>query len=85
MTQINDIREAFFMKGRNISEISRDFGIDRKTVRKYISKDDFSDILPEKTNSIPQPKLDPDCRCQVHFFVYMKLPVPEPLKSLDFR
>jgi transposase len=59
MTQINDIREAFFMKGRNISEISRDFGIDRKTVRKYISKDDFSDILPEKTNSIPQPKLDP--------------------------
>lgn len=59
MTQINDIREAFFMKGRNISEISRDFGIDRKTVRKYISKDDFSDILPEKTSSIPQPKLDP--------------------------
>ena len=37
MTQIDDIRRAFFMKGKTFSEISREFKDDRKTVRKYVT------------------------------------------------
>ncbi len=37
MTQIDDIRRAFFMKGKTFSEISREFKVDRKTVRKYVT------------------------------------------------
>ena len=36
MTEINDIREAYYAKGKTISTIARDYGKDRKTVRKYI-------------------------------------------------
>jgi len=42
MTQINDIRKAFFEEGMNISEIARTYGVDRKTVRRYINKTDWN-------------------------------------------
>lgn len=42
MTQIDDIRRAFFMKGETVSEISREFKVDRKTVRKYIRQDNWN-------------------------------------------
>ena len=42
MTKIDDIRKAFFEEGISISEISRKQSTDRKTIRKYISKEDFA-------------------------------------------
>lgn len=46
MARIHDIRSAFFEKGRTISEIAQEFGIDRKTARKYITQDDWNDAKP---------------------------------------
>ncbi len=43
MAKIHDIRNAFFNEGASISEIAKDYAIDRKTVRKYIERDDWSD------------------------------------------
>jgi transposase len=59
MTEINDIRKAFFEKGMNISDISRDFSIDRKTVRKYINQEDFNEKPPLAEKAEVITKLDP--------------------------
>ena len=42
MSQVNYIRDLHNSEFR-ISEITRETGINPKTIRKYISKDDFSD------------------------------------------
>lgn len=56
MTQIDDIRKAFFMKGQNISEIAREFQKDRKTIRKYIYREDWNTRLKaeEVKNTLPK-------------------------------
>lgn len=46
MARIHDFRSAFFEEGRTISEIAKEFGIDRKTVRKYIARDDWNEPRP---------------------------------------
>ena len=43
MSKVDQIRAACFEEGRSISEISRLFDADRRTVRKYILMDDFND------------------------------------------
>ena len=48
MSQVNYIRDLY-NRGCRISEITRETGIDPKTIRKYISKDDFSEKPPIKT------------------------------------
>lgn len=59
MTQIDDIRRAFFMKGKTFSEISKEFKVDRKTVRKYIGQDNWN--VEVKTSGAKRafPKLEP--------------------------
>ncbi|SMG39691.1 hypothetical protein, partial [Dethiosulfovibrio salsuginis] len=42
MTEVGHIRDAYFNKGENISEIAKKFSKDRKTVRKYIQQDNFN-------------------------------------------
>jgi len=59
MTKVNDIRKAFFEEGRDISEISRLYKRDRKTVLRYIHTENFNEVHSAKQNPIPQPKLDP--------------------------
>ena len=59
MTKIDDIRKAFFEEGISISEISRKQSIDRKTIRKYITKDDFNQPQLKPVIKTEQPKLDP--------------------------
>ena len=57
MTNVNTIRDMFFYEGSNITEIAKDSGYDRKTIRKYINQDDWN-----KQNEVPQIKpsiLDP--------------------------
>ena len=43
MAQQQNIRSAFFREGKSITEIAEEYGIDRKTARKYISIDDWSE------------------------------------------
>ncbi len=56
MSDINDIRELA-VKGYRISEIHEKTGVDRKTIRKYLLQEDFSEIPP---TSVGRPSvLDP--------------------------
>jgi transposase len=54
-----DIRSAFFEHGKTISEISRDTGRDRKTVRGIINREDWNIPPPTADSSDVCPKLDP--------------------------
>ena len=56
MSQVNNIKDLK-QKGYRISEISRITGADRKTIRRYLEKDDFSPQPPviKKTVSILDP------------------------------
>jgi|GEM_PF-6523656 len=49
MTKIDDIRKAFFEEGISISEISRKQSTDRKTIRKYISKNNANGVRLRNT------------------------------------
>ncbi len=42
MTEIFYIRTLYFEEGKNITEISRLTGRDRKTIRYYIEKEDWN-------------------------------------------
>ena len=46
MSEIEDIRNLYFSRGKNISEICRETGYDRKTISKYLSKEDWSHDEP---------------------------------------
>jgi len=59
MTRIDDIRRAYFEEGRTISGISAEYDLDRKTVRKYVMKEDFNAVVPSVGREAMQPKLDP--------------------------
>ena len=56
MSQVNYIRELSD-SGYRIAEISKKLEVDRKTVRKYLSQEDFSPTPPVKQSS--PSKLDP--------------------------
>ena len=60
MTRINDIRRAYFEEGLNVVQISARFKVDRKTVSKYIEKDDFNEApAVQQKGGFPWPKLEP--------------------------
>ena len=48
MSQVNYIRDLY-NSGYRISKISYKTGVDPKTIRKYIKKEDFSQKPPKKT------------------------------------
>lgn len=43
MLEIEDIRNMYFNKGKNVSKICKETGFDRKTVNKYLEKDNWMD------------------------------------------
>jgi len=57
MARIQSIREEYFRKGKNISEIAREHGMDRKTVRKFIEQEDWN--RSTKQSSLRESILDP--------------------------
>ncbi|PNT94552.1 hypothetical protein CDQ84_17910, partial [Clostridium thermosuccinogenes] len=59
MTQIKDIRKMYFEEGKNISQIARETGYDRKTVKKYLDKDDWNKDQSKVREKTTFPKLDP--------------------------
>jgi transposase len=59
MAQIYDIRKLYFEEGKNISQISRETGYDRKTIREYINKNDWNKPVPAVKTNMEFSKLDP--------------------------
>jgi transposase len=59
MVKINDIRKLFFEEGKNVSQIAKTTGCDRKTVRCYLDKEDWNMNVPETECKAKYPKLDP--------------------------
>jgi hypothetical protein len=43
ITQINYIRELYFLEGKNYTDICKMSGKNYRTVKKYIEKDDFNE------------------------------------------
>lgn len=58
MTQVKNIRKMYFEEGKNISQIARETGFDRKTVKRYLDKDDWNKDLPKVKKEATFPKLD---------------------------
>jgi len=59
MTEIHDIRELYFEDGHNITQIARQTGRDRKTIRMCLKKEDWNkNEVPALTES-DFPKLEP--------------------------
>ena len=42
MTQAHDIRKAYFEEGMTLSAVAAKHHVDRKTVRKYLDREDFN-------------------------------------------
>jgi len=57
MAEVENIREMYFQKGRSVSEIAGETGKDRKTIRKYLEKEDWNVPIQEK--GCKRSKLDP--------------------------
>ena len=57
MASIQGIRDEYFRKGKNISEIAREQQLDRKTVRKFVEREDWNQHTepPDTRNSILSP------------------------------
>ncbi|WP_084295808.1 IS21 family transposase [Desulfitibacter alkalitolerans] len=59
MTQIKYIRKLFHEEGKNVSQISKETGHDRKTVKYYLEKEDWNKEVPTASPVAQFPKLDP--------------------------
>ena len=57
MATIEIIRDAYFRKGKRISQIAREQKVDRKTVRKFINQDDWNE--PVRRRAGVGSKLEP--------------------------
>jgi len=60
MTQIHHIRKMYFEEGASISKIAETTGHDRKTIRKYLEKENWNQDMPETLPEAPSfPSLEP--------------------------
>jgi transposase len=59
MTEVHDLRKLYYDDGKNITEISKETGRDRKTVRMYLEKEDWNEIQSSPLAGVEFPKLDP--------------------------
>ena len=55
MRQINYITESINVVGKSISEVARESGYSRNTIRKYLDKSDYNLVIRKKRNSILDP------------------------------
>ena len=59
MPRKNFIRESYFVNGKTLTEISKETGHDRKTIRKVINQDDWNEAPPSVKTGGKTPKLEP--------------------------
>ncbi len=58
MAQVDDIRKMYYEEGKSVSQIARETGRDRKTIRMYVERDDWNREI-EGVGESEFPKLDP--------------------------
>jgi transposase len=58
MTEVHNLRKLYFEEGKSITEISKETGRDRKTVRMYLGKEDWNEVRPGSLAEVEFPKLD---------------------------
>ena len=59
MTEVHEIRRQYYEEGKSITEVSRQTGRDRKTVRMYLEKEDWNEGEPGSIAEAEFPKLEP--------------------------
>jgi transposase len=59
MTEVHDLRKLYYDEGKNITEISKETGRDRKTVRLCIGREDWNETQSRHQTGVQFPKLDP--------------------------
>ena len=59
MTEQHDLRKLYFDEGKSITDISKETGRDRKTVRLYVGKEDWNEVPAVALRAKQFPKLDP--------------------------
>lgn len=59
MTQVHDIKKLYFEEGKNIIQIARETGHDRKTVKKCLEKEDWNEEQVDTQKEVEFPKLEP--------------------------
>jgi transposase len=59
MTELHNLRKLYFEEGKSITEIAKETGRDRKTVRVYLEKEDWNDVRHGSMTEVEFPKLDP--------------------------
>ena len=59
MTEVHNLRKLYYSDGKSITEISKETGWDRKTVRTYLEKEDWNESQPSSLAEVEFPKLDP--------------------------
>jgi len=59
MTEVHNLRNLYYDEGKNITQISKETGRDRKTVRLCLEKEDWNEIQPKFLAGAEFPKLDP--------------------------
>jgi len=59
MTEVHNLRRLYYDDGKSITDISKETGWDRKTVRMYLEKEDWNEIQPSSPAGVEFPKLDP--------------------------
>jgi len=59
MIQAKYIRRMYFEEVKNISEIARETGHDRKTIKAYLEKEDWNVNPPRAKKVSDYPKLEP--------------------------
>ena len=58
MTEVHKLRKLYYSEGKSITEISKETGRDRKTVRTYLEKEDWNESQPSSLAEVEFPKLD---------------------------
>ena len=59
MTQVHEIRKLYFEQGQSITQVSRQTGRDRKTIRMYLKKEDWNLCSIGASPEAEFPKLEP--------------------------
>ena len=69
MDQIHRIRELYYGQGKSLTEIAKLMGLDWRTVRKYVDKEDFNtpppkaaERQPSKRGQESSPEAAPYCK-----------------------
>jgi transposase len=59
MTEVHNLRKLYYDEGKSITEIAKETGRDRKTVRLYLEKEDWNETQSSSLTRVEFAKLDP--------------------------